>query len=217
MSASERAREWTIESSLSRHHIFLQAQLVLHLISNETLGEAIYLFICYDVPNAADGWNRSLHSFFFLLLSLSPSLFPFVSVSPLSIYASPLLVLKKLWHVRIYDEETEKKKRAANHYHRHHPVFVQWFPRSLSRCSPRTNVEAHIKLIRHILTRCACPSSVRMYIYTRIFWGKKKVIFVYIQYVHRSIFLNTQSVILLRVQWNKRSLPEFNCINPFLL
>ncbi len=37
---------------------------------NETLGEAIYLFICYDVPNAADGWNRSLHSFFFLSLSL---------------------------------------------------------------------------------------------------------------------------------------------------
>jgi hypothetical protein len=34
---------------------FLRAQLVLHLISNETLGEAIYLFICYDVPNAADG------------------------------------------------------------------------------------------------------------------------------------------------------------------
>jgi len=31
------------------------------------LVEAIYLFICYDVPNAADGWNRSLYSFSFSL------------------------------------------------------------------------------------------------------------------------------------------------------
>ncbi len=122
--------------------------------------------------------------------------FPFVSVSPLSMYASPLLVLKKLWHVRIYDEETEKK-RAANHYHRHHPVFVQWFPCSLSRCSPRTAVEAHTKLILRILIHCACPSSVRMYIYTPMLSGKSHFyIFNMFITILQYFFLNTQQRII---------------------
>ncbi len=67
-------------------------------------------------------------------------------------------------------------------------MFVQWFPRSLSRCSPRTIVEAHIKLIRRILTRCACLSSIRMYIYTENLLKKKKTkSILYFQYIHRSI------------------------------
>jgi hypothetical protein len=154
------------------------------------LVEAIYLFICYDVPNAADGWNRSLHSFSF---SLSFSLRLRFSLE----YACVSIAgLKKNYDTYAYMTKRQKKKRAANHYHyhyRHHPVFAQWFPRSLSRCSPRTAAEAHTKLILHILTRCACPSSVRMYIYTqmllRVSHFTIHYVFIRVQYLR--VFFNT--------------------------
>jgi hypothetical protein len=64
------------------------------------------------MAKAADEWNRSSHSFSFSVdlssLSLSPTIV--VSISPLSMYASPLLVLKKLWHVHIYNKQTGKKR-----------------------------------------------------------------------------------------------------------
>ncbi len=67
--------------------------------------EAIYLFICYDVPNAADGWNRSLYSFSFSLPFPSSLFLPWVCM-----HASPLLVLKKNYDTYAYMTKRQKKK-----------------------------------------------------------------------------------------------------------
>lgn len=160
------------------------------------------------MPSAGDGWNRSLYSFFSLRLSRSPSLFhfSFVSVSPLSMHASPLLVLKKLWHVRVYDEETEEKERPTTTITTtilcSRNDFLALFLVALQGQSPR---HTYTELILRILTRCACPSSVRMYIYTRMLLGVSHFtvlnMFIVVQY---SCFFKYTSFHSMCHYWNSK-------------
>jgi hypothetical protein len=85
------------------------------------LVEAIYLFICYDVPNAADGWNRSLYSFSFSLPFPSSLFLPWVCM-----HASPLLVLKKIM-TRTHIWRRDRKKKSGQ------PLPLPPSPRSCVR------------------------------------------------------------------------------------
>ena len=100
---------------------------------------------------------------------------PFFLVSPhlrfFPLRVSRLRVLEKLRHVRVYDEQTEKKSdpRLLSSRVR---ALISSLARSLSplafsRCSPRTpNRRGARKAHFAYILRRACPSPVRIYIFT---------------------------------------------------
>lgn len=163
--------------SFTASHFFFREQLVAHFISNETLVGAIYLFISYDVPNAADGWNRSPHSLFlflsllFFFLPSSSSFLPWVCMRV------SIAGLKKKIMTRRHRWRRERERKMSGQPPRHHPACVRAMISSrsffFSLRSPRTVVEAHIKLILLIQTSYTCPFFVRMYIYTLQYCQRK--------------------------------------------
>lgn len=157
---------------------------------------------------------------FFFFFSPSSSLLPWVCMR-----VSIAGLKKKLWHVGIDDEETEREgeKWAANHRVSILRVFVQWFPLYsfffFSLRSPRTVVEAHIKLILLIQTSYTCPFFVRMCIYT-LQYCQRKVIFLPFSSFRFFVGLLYKKILLfvrLMMKNNVRILIEFNCISLFAL